>query len=760
MSDSGNGRRPPSRPSRPTGGRPAGARPPARRPARRPATRRPKKKQRHWLRRIIFAGIIAAVIGVVGFIIALALTTVPSPNELSTTQATIVYYSDGKNEVGRLGDTTRRSVALASIPLVTQHAILAAEDRDFYSHGGISPIGFVRALFNNVSGGSTQGGSTITQQYAKNAFLTQERAWSRKFKEALLSIKLETVSSKDQILEDYLNTIYFGRNAYGIDAAARNFFGKPVENLNLGQSAMLAAIINSPSFYSNPDNSDRLKGRWQYVLDGMVSQGWITQEQADSAKYPDINRAVNANRLGGQTGYLIQAVKDQLLGQGFTEQEIEKGGLRIITTLDKQAEDAAIAAVENQGPKSKTQGLRIGLASVRPGTGEIVAIYGGEDFITSQINNATRPFAQAGSTFKPFALAAATEKDYNLQTIWPGQSPITVNGYTLNNYSDKSYGQVSLLKATLKSINSAYVTLESAIGVGAVADAAVRAGIPSTTPGLNLDNLDLTFVLGTASPSGLNMANAYATFANQGTQSSTSIVKQVLGQNGGLLFEYTPTLNMAFDSRIANTVTYALNQNVERGTAFAARALERPAAAKTGTTDGNKSAWLVGYTPELSTAVLMAKEIEGIPVSLSGTGGLKTVTGGSFPTAIWTAYMKGALKNAPVAQFPAPPDSINDRWNCADLTASNGGTPPLGCPNASAVEFGPGIDEAGNPDGINIPESTTVIPDITKGDGAPVVGGKPGKATKTPTPTPTPTPTKTKKVPVHSGGDSAPGRAG
>ena len=760
MTDSGNGRRPPSRPSRPTGGRPSGARPPARRPTPRPAARRPKKKQHHWVRRIIFAGIIAAVLGVVAFIIALALTTVPSPNELSTTQATIVYYADGKNEVGRLGDTTRRSVPLGSIPIVTQHAILAAEDRDFYSHGGISPIGFIRALFNNVSGGSTQGGSTITQQYAKNAFLTQERAWSRKIKEALLSIKLETVSSKDQILEDYLNTIYFGRNAYGIDAASRNYFGKPVENLNLGQSAMLAAIINSPSFYSNPDHNDRLKGRWQYVLDGMVGQGWITQEEADGAKYPNINRAVNANRLGGQTGYLIQAVKDQLLGQGFSEAEIEKGGLHIITTLDKQAEDSAIAAVEAQGPKSKTKGLRIGLASVRPGTGEIVAMYGGEDFITSQINNATRPFAQAGSTFKPFALAAATEQDYNLHTMWNANSPCTVNGYTLTNYADKSYGLASLLKATLHSINCSYVQLESAVGVDKVADVAVRAGVPSTTPGLNLDNLDLTFVLGTASPSGLDMANAYATFANQGTKSSTSIVKQVLGQNGGLLCEYTPTLSAAFDSRVANTVTYALNQNVEKGTAFVARGLERPAAAKTGTTDGNKSAWLVGYTPELSTAVLMAKEIDGLPVSMSGTGGLKTVTGGSFPAAMWTAFMKGALKNAPVEQLPPAPDSINDRWNCADLSASNGGTPPLGCPGASAVEFAPGIDEAGNPDGISIPGSTTVIPNVPKGDGAPVVGGKPGKGTKTPTPTPTPTPTKTKETPVQSGGDGAPGRAG
>jgi len=746
------------------GSRPRGARPPARRPAqRRPPSRKPVKKSRHWLRRIIFAGIAVVVLGVVGFVIALALTTVPTPNELSTTQATIVYYADGKNEVGRLGDTSRRSVPLDTVPLITQRAILAAEDRDFYNHGGISPIGFARALFNNVSGGSTQGGSTITQQYAKNAFLTQERSWSRKIKEALLSIKLETVSSKDQILENYLNTIYFGRNAYGIDAAARSYFGKSVDQLNLGQSALLAAIINSPSYYSETPNNGELKGRWKYVLDGMVSQGWITQDQATSAKFPDINRQVNANRLGGQTGYLMQAVKDQLVAQGFDEQEVEKGGLRIITTLDKKAEDAAVAAVEAQGPKSNTKGLRIGLASVRPNTGEIVALYGGEDFITNQINNATRPFAQAGSTFKPFALAAATEQDYNLQTMWNADSPCTVNGYTLTNYADKSFGLVSLLKATLHSINCAYVQLESAVGVDKVADAAVRAGVPTSTPGLNLDALDLTFVLGTASPSGLDMANAYATFANQGVRSGTSIVKQVLGQNGGLLYEYTPTVTAEFDSRIANTVTYALNQNVDKGTAFAARALGRPAAAKTGTTDGNKSAWLVGYTPELSTAVLMAKEINGLPVSMTGTGGLRTVTGGSFPAAMWTAFMKGALAGTPIVQFPPPPDSINDRWNCADLSASNGGTPPLGCPGAASMEFAPGaIGEAGNPDGIMIPGSTTVIPNV--GDSAPNINNKPSKASKLPavdsTPTPTPTKTKGTKAPAQSSGDGAPGRAG
>ncbi len=250
------------------------------------------------------------VLGIAAFAIALAMTTIPTPNELATSQATVVYYADGTNEVGRLGDSSRRSVPLSDVPQHVQKAILAAEDRDFYDHGGISPIGFARAVFNNLTGGSTQGGSTITQQYAKNAFLTQERSWSRKIKEALLAFKLETVTSKDQILEDYLNTIYFGRHANGIDAAARAYFAKPVNELTLAEGAVLAAIINSPSGLAPETNQNALKARWNYVLDGMESQGWITGDERAGVRFPDILQAKNANRLGGQTGYLLQAVKD------------------------------------------------------------------------------------------------------------------------------------------------------------------------------------------------------------------------------------------------------------------------------------------------------------------------------------------------------------------------------------------------------------------------------------------------------------------
>jgi membrane peptidoglycan carboxypeptidase len=639
-----------------------------------------------------------AILGFVAVSIAVARTNVPTPNEVATSEATIVLYANGKAEVGRLGDATRRSIDIANVPLEAQRAVLAAEDRTFYDHGGISPLGIARAAWNNITGGSTQGGSTITQQYAKNAFLTQDRSWNRKINEALLAFKLETLISKDDILEDYLNTIYFGRGAYGIEAASIAYFGTPASELTPSQAAVLAALIKSPSGLSPEGNREALRGRWNYVLDAMVDEGWLTPQQRAAAQFPDIIEARQGNRLGGQTGYLLNAVRDELIALGFDEQEIERGGLRIISTFDRRAQRAATAAVRRAGPTSGLKGLRIGLAAVRPGTGEVVAMYGGKDFIDNQINNSTRPFAQAGSTFKPFALAAAFDAGIGLSSVWNGDSPLTIQGYKLRNYGGNSYGPVTLLEATERSINTAYVEVEVDVGVNRVADAAVRAGIPTTTPGLNLENLDLTFVLGTASPSALDMANSYATFAAGGTHAKPTVVTQVFGPNGGLLYQREPDVRAAFDASTANAVSYALQKAVTNGTGRTAQALGRPAAGKTGTTDDNRSAWFVGYTPQLSAAVFLAKEDkDGKPVSLSGTGGLSTVTGGSFPAAMWTAFMTAALQNAPVMPFPDPPRSLTAPLVCPDVLD---GTPiPPGCPEPGIIEDEefdpmPGDDEA------------------------------------------------------------------
>lgn len=656
-----------------------------------PRSRKQPAKKRHWLRGLILTVIVVGSLGFAAFALLVARTEVPTPNEVATSEATIVYYADGTREIGRLGEATRRSVPLDTVPIDVQRAVLAAEDRTFYEHGGISPIGIARAAFNNVVGsGNTQGGSTITQQYAKNAFLTQDRTWDRKIREALLAFKLETLVSKDQILEDYLNTIYFGRGAYGVEAAAIAYFGVPVTELDASQGAALAAIIKSPSTLTPEENPDALRARWNYVLDGMVEMGWLTQEQRDATTFPEFTPYRAENRLGGQTGYLLTAVERQLLALGFDETEIQRGGLKITSSFDRRAQRAAVKAVRDQGPDSNTEGLRLGLASVRPGTGEVVAMYGGKDFIDDQINNALQPFAQAGSTFKTFALAAGLQNGVPLNSLWPGDSPSTVNGYTFNNYGNKSYGIVTLLQATELSINSAYVEMEADIGVQSVADAALAAGIPETTPGLNLESLDLTFVLGTASPSALDVANAYATFAARGVRAEPTFVTRVEGPNGGVLYEHEVTTTAAFDTEVSDTVNYALSRVVTNGTGTTARALDRPAAGKTGTTDGNRSAWFAGYTPQLATAVLMAKEdASGMPVSLSGTGGLATVTGGSFPAAIWTEYMAGALKDQPVEEFAAPPSGALAPVVCPEFPEP-GAEVPMGCEAVEVeTEFGP-----------------------------------------------------------------------
>ena len=691
-------------------------------PKKRARKKAPAQPKRWWLRILITLAVLAGL-GFAGVAVAVAMTDVPTPNEVATSEATIVYYADGTNEVGRLGEATRRSVELSAVPIQTQQAILAAEDRTFYEHGGISPIGILRAAWNNVRGESTQGGSTITQQYAKNAFLTQDRTWNRKIKEALLAFKLETIVSKDDILQDYLNTIYFGRGAYGIQAASIAYFGIPASELDPSQAAVLAALIKSPSALSPEENREALKGRWAYVMDAMVEQGWLTERQRNQAQFPEISAAKAANRLGGQTGYLLSAVRDELLAMGYEETEIERGGLRIIATFERRAQRAAVAAVRKEGPTSNTEGLRIGLAAVRPGTGEVVAMYGGGDFIDNQINNATRPFAQAGSIFKTYALAAAMENEIPLSSVWNGDSPATIKGYTLRNYGGRSYGDITLLQATENSVNTAYVEMEDSVGVDAVADAALRAGIPATTPGLSLDELNLTFVLGTASPSALDVANSYATFAARGSQAKPVVIKQVFGPNGGLLYQHEAQTTYAFDSRAADAVTYALNRVVTNGTGRTALALDRPSAGKTGTTDENKTAWYAGYTPQLSAAVLLAKEdANGTPVSMAGTGGLATVTGGSFPAAIWTAFMKAALAKEPVIDFPEPPSSLTAPLVCPTEWPTDGSGIPRGCPEPEVnAEFDPIPTEDDAPIDEPPPPADEYDPANPEGEPAPPV---------------------------------------
>ena len=603
--------------------------------------------------KLVLGGLITvAVIGAGLFAVAVYVLPVPQPNDVAIAETTKVMYADGKTEIGRIGDVRRTSVPLSDVPEDVQHAVLAAEDRSFYDHGGFSPEGISRAVWNNATGGSTQGGSTITQQYVKNAYLTQDQTVLRKANELVLAVKLETIESKDEILANYLNTIYFGRGAYGIEAASEAYFGKSVDELDVSEGAALAAVIQSPGNYEPELFKDRLMERWNYVLDGMVEKEWLTQAERDQITFPKFKKQEKGNQLAGQTGYILETVKDEMVAKGWSEAEIDGGGLTITTTIKQGAQEAAVNAVEAAGPTYNNEGLRVGLIAVEPTTRRIAAMYGGPNYLKNQLNNATQGHAQGGSTFKAFGLAAALNNGYSLDTILNGSSPATIDGYTLQNFGNSSFGPVSLLTATTNSVNTAYVQLESEVGVDKTINAAEKAGLPKDTPGIEEN---LTFVLGSPSPRPIDMANSFATFAARGMYAEPTILKEVTRNTGEVAYRPEDRATRVFPEDVMDNVNYALQSVVNSGTATRASWMGRPAAGKTGTTDDNMSAWFVGYTPQLSAAVMLAKEDKkGRPVSLNGTGGIYDVTGGSFPTAIWTEFMSAALADEPVEYFVAP----------------------------------------------------------------------------------------------------------
>jgi membrane peptidoglycan carboxypeptidase len=538
-----------------------------------------------------------------------------------------------------------------------RNAVLAAEDRNFYSNQAFSFTGIARALLNNLRSGdlNAQGGSTITQQYAKTAFLTSSRTIERKIRELVIAMKLENALTKDQIFENYLNTIYFGRGSYGVQTASQQYFNRNVNQLNLSQTAVIASILRAPGYYDpslSENNLVRLQNRFQYVINGMLDQGWITQEQADEAKFPTITPRVTSGSLSGPKGHVISQVQRDLGRLGFTEEQLLEGGLVIRTTLVQKAQQSAVDAVTKLYPKKAPENLRIGLIAIRPGTGEIIAMYGGRDYLERQLNDATQSIALAGSTFKPFALIAGFEAGIPLTSMWNGDSPQIFDDlgkpYTVSNYGDNGWGQIDLLTATQRSINTVFVPLGMKAGMDKVVDAARRAGIPESVDMIATPSV----VLGVASPRVIDVTNAYATFAAQGVYAKPFLVSSVLGPNKGVLYEATPQTQQVFSQEVMADLTHALKSVVNGGTGSAALALGRPAAGKTGTSQSNASAWFSGYTPQLAASVAFFRD--SASESLNGIGGLTSVTGGTFPARIWTQFMKGALRGEPVMTFPAP----------------------------------------------------------------------------------------------------------
>jgi membrane peptidoglycan carboxypeptidase len=679
-------------------------------------------------------GVLAAFLASVVLIgIGYATTSIPNPSEFSTAQATRLYYSDGRTPLAKLGDISRVDVDLDRVPASVQHAVLAAEDRHFYDEPGISPTGILRALWTDLRGGEiSQGGSTITQQYVKNAYLSSERTFTRKFKEIFISVKLANSRSKQEILRDYLNTIYFGRGAYGIQAAAQAYFRKDVDELNAAEGAVLAATISQPSYYDPAVNEAAAKQRWQYVIDGMVSQRWLDAARAQSLRYPRVKPPSRKSGSGcvGEVGFICQAVRLELDKLGFDRDRLSAGGYRVITTIDKPAQQAAEAAIKDNGGTYQTGGVDRGreaaLVSVEPGDGAIRAMYGGGQYcagkkrrdLCTDLTGVSGHFGGAdyirppGSSFKPYTVIAALKEGIGLDSTYNGPPHIDFPGTGdkgISNSEGESCGTCTLLQALAKSINTIFVPLADQVGPDKVVDAAYDAGIPKKRdlgpfPGVTL---------GPDSVSPLDQAVGYATIAAQGVRAEPYLVAKIANRDGDIVYRAKKKTERVFPADVMADTTYAMTKVLDCGTGGTAcgHALTgRPAAGKTGTNggeDGNLDAWFIGFTPQLSTAVWFGNSDRKKPVTAGGA----QLYGGMLPAATWQQMMNAALAGDPVQPFPPP----------AHVGSNEGSASPL--PSETRT-------------------TTSPEPTKTAGTGSPApVTSSPGGILDSPSPSPSPSPT-------------------
>lgn len=606
------------------------------------------------LRLVLLVVLGIALIGGITFIVGYVTTDIPPANAAAREQTTIVYYADGKTELGRFSDIDRQSVSIGGISKPMQHAAVSAEDQSFYENRGISVKGLGRAVVGVVSGNYAGGGSTITQQYVKNFYLNDKHTFSRKLNEMFIALKIDQQQSKDEILAHYLNTIYLGRGNYGVETAAQDYFHKPASQLNVPQSAMLAAMIQRPGAADPAKDPSVYKSRFNYVLDNMVNEGYLTQAQRDKVKFPKVEKPVHKqSQYKGTKGYLLDYVRRELNAHAnISHDQLRRGGYRIVTTFHQKAMKAAVDAV-NALPDYQPSGTTVGLTSINPKNGSVVAMYGGKNYLERQVNAATADRVQAGSTFKAFTLVAALQSGVRLDDYYNGNNGVYVKGFPngVHNDSHENYGTISVLGATAHSVNTVYAAINSQIGPQHTMDTAIKAGLPKDTAGLSANPAN---VLGTSSPHNIDMANAYATFADNGVRHNAHVVKSVTSPNGNSIYKPDVSGKKVFQPDIMSETTYALEQVIDDGTGTVAQGLNRPAAGKTGTTDGNKSAWFVGYTPQMTTAVSMFRVgPHGSELPLEGFGGYSSIYGGSYPTVVWTDYMKKALAGEPVEQFPA-----------------------------------------------------------------------------------------------------------
>ncbi|WP_405507349.1 penicillin-binding protein [Streptomyces cyaneofuscatus] len=595
---------------------------------------------------------------------------VPAPNELAERQSNVYQYSDGTLLARSNGDVNRQIVDLAQVPKEVQHAFVAAENKTFYEDNGIDLKGTTRALLNTVSGKGKQGGSTITQQYVKNYYLTQDPTITRKLEELVISLKVDQDQSKGQILAGYINTAYYGRGASGIQAAAQAYYGIDAKDLDVSQGAYLASLLQAPSQYdwaTATDTGKRLvKDRWAYTLKNMVEMGWLSEAERAKQEFPKPQKPKPAQGMEGQTGYLVEAVNKELDKQGISAEDREAGGWTFTLTIDKKRQQQLEKSVEKElESKLDRKGSKVdatvqaGATSVDPKSGKVVALYGGEDYVKHYISNATRQDYQPASTFKPLVLAAALENEsktqngnlIGLNTIYDGTSKRPVVGsdtaFAPQNEDDRSYGPISVQKAMNSSVNSVFAQMIVDVTPAATKRTALDLGVPDK----NFPERPAV-TLGTMNASTWDMAGVYATLDNHGRKVTPHIL-QSAEHRDRTVKPQAPKKEQVISRASADTVTSALTGVVKSGSGSAANTSAYQAAGKTGTSEENKSAWFAGYTPELTTVVALFGEGDGgrKQVSLTGTANSGRANGGGFPARIWADYTLGALGGGSDATF-------------------------------------------------------------------------------------------------------------
>ncbi|MBM7824464.1 membrane peptidoglycan carboxypeptidase [Arcanobacterium pluranimalium] len=611
---------------------------------------------RRWIPswRFVVGSFLTAMAVGVGLFVGLYVTTaVPDPDDFALAQSTTVYYSDGQTQLGRFEQVNRTTVKMKDIPKTMQNAVVASEDRTFYENNGVSPKAILRALINNLRGGATQGGSTLTQQYVERYYTGTTTSLFGKAKEAILAIKIDRSQTKEQILENYLNTIYFGRGAYGVEAASQAYFGIPASQMTLSQSAMLVGIIPAPSAWDPAKNPQRAKERFDRVIKLMVEDEWITPEEAKTAAFPATLDPSTRNSYNGTNGYLLAEVRKELVAKGgFKEDEIETNGYKIVTTINKDMQQGAVDAV-GKLPKDRPANNYVGLYSMDPNNGEVLAMYGGADYLKRQRNTATQDRAQAGSTFKYFGLLAAIEKKIPLTETFPAPAKQWIPKLQINitNSGNVGYGYLDIIEMTKYSSNTGYVNLNERVGAENTLKMAHKLGLAEDTPGLDANFAN---VLGSASVTAKEMARAYGVSASGGKLVDPHVVREVTNRNGEVLYRGITDGMQVITTDQATLATYALQSVFSpAGTAEDVSLGKRPIAGKTGTSTGPVSAWFVGYTPQVVTAVDMFQSgANGAEEVLTPFGKVKTLFGSTFPAQIWEDYMKVAVDGMEIQDFP------------------------------------------------------------------------------------------------------------